>query len=109
MKRPAVYILTSKRNGTLYVGVTSDLHRRMAEHDQGLFEGFTKRNGIKLLVYYEMHDTMDVAIKREKQIKKWNRIWKLRLIEQMNPEWVSLFNSETGEIGLGSGDVGVGR
>ena len=109
MKRPAVYILTSKRNGTLYVGVTSDLHHRMAEHDQGLFEGFTKRHGIKLLVYYEMHDTMDVAIKREKQIKKWNRIWKLRLIEQMNPEWVTLFNSETDEIGFGSGDVGVGR
>ncbi len=109
MKRPAVYILASRRNGTLYVGVTSDLHQRMAEHDQGLFEGFTKRHGAKMLVYYEMHKSMDDALRREKQIKKWNRIWKLRLIEQTNPEWENLFSPETGEIGFGSGDVGAGR
>ena len=109
MKQAAVYILASKRNGTIYVGVTSDLRHRMAEHDQGLFDGFTRRHGIKLLVYYEMHATMDDAIRREKQLKKWNRTWKLRLIEQMNPEWENLFNSETGEIAFGSGDVGVDR
>ena len=109
MMRPAVYILASKRNGTLYVGVTSDLHHRMAEHDQGLFDGFTKRYGVKLLVYYEMHEAIDAAILREKQIKKWNRIWKIRLIEQMNPEWANLFDPETGEIRFGSGDAGVDR
>jgi putative endonuclease len=101
MKLPCVYVLASKPYGTLYVGVTSGLHRRMAEHSQGLIEGFTKRYGIKRLVYYELHETMPEAIKREKQLKKWNRPWKYRLIEQMNPGWVDLFNPDTGEIAFG--------
>jgi putative endonuclease len=87
MKRPCVYILASKPYGTLYVGVTSDLSQRMAQHSQGLIEGFTKKYAVKLLMYYEMHETMDVAIAREKLLKRWRREWKYRLIEQMNGEW----------------------
>ncbi len=98
MKTPCVYILASKRDGVLYVGVTSDLHGRMAQHDQGLLEGFSKRYGVKLLVYFEFHQTMDDAIRREKQLKDWKRAWKVRLIESMNPEWHSLFDPNTGAI-----------
>ena len=98
MKQPCVYTLASKRNGTLYIGVTSDLYGRMAEHKQGLIEGFTKKYGVTLLVYYEMHETMEDAIRREKQIKKWNRLWKLRIIEEVNPEWLDLFDEERGEL-----------
>ena len=105
MKLPCVYILASRPNGVLYVGVTSDLEGRMAEHDQGLIEGFTKRYGIKLLVYYEFHDTMGAAIRREKQLKAWNRAWKVRLIESMNPEWRNLFDPATGEIAVGPADT----
>jgi len=105
MKSPCVYILASKRSGTLYVGVTSDLHGRMAEHDQGLVEGFTKKYGVKRLVYYEAHDEMADAIRREKQLKEWHRAWKVRLIETMNPEWRNLFDPETGEIAPGPADV----
>ena len=105
MKRPCVYILASKPYGTLYLGVTSDLAHRMAQHDQGLIEGFTKKYGIKSLVYYEMHDAMDAAILREKRLKRWRRELKYRLIEQMNPEWRHLFNPATGEIAFGSVDV----
>ncbi len=101
MKVPCVYILASKPYGTLYVGVTSDLHARMAQHDQGLIEGFTKQHGIKMLVYYETHLDMPTAILREKRLKRWNRAWKYRLIEQMNPEWKNLFDPETGEIEFG--------
>ena len=104
MKRPCVYILVSKPYGTLYVGVTSDLNHRMAQHAQGLIEGFTRKYGIKLLVYYEMHEAVEVAIAREKLLKRWRREWKYRIIEQMNPEWRNLFNPETGEIGFGSAD-----
>ena len=107
MKTPTVYIATSKSYGTLYIGVTSDLHQRMAQHSQGLLEGFTKRYGMKLLVYFEMHETMPDAILREKQIKKWSRAWKIRLIEQMNPEWKNLFDPATGAIDFGSSDVGA--
>ena len=89
-KHPAVYILASKRNGTLYTGVTSDLARRVAEHKSDLVEGFTKRYGVHMLVYCEWHNDMRSAISREKQIKKWNRAWKLRLIERDNPEWRDL-------------------
>ena len=89
-KHPAVYILASKRNGTLYTGVTSNLARRVAEHKNDLVEGFTKRYGVHMLVYCEWHDDMRSAITREKQIKKWNRAWKLRLIERDNPEWRDL-------------------
>jgi putative endonuclease len=104
MKEPCVYVLASRPNGTLYVGVTSDIYGRMADHKQELFEGFTKRYGVKRLVYYEMHACMDAAIQREKQLKEWKRAWKLRLIEQMNPEWRDLFDETTGELLDGPAD-----
>ncbi|MNK84592.1 GIY-YIG nuclease superfamily protein [compost metagenome] len=91
-KQPAVYILASKRNGTLYTGVTSDLVRRVWEHKSDLLQGFTHRYAIQLLVYFELHDSMLAAIEREKQIKKWNRAWKLKLIEQGNPRWRDLYH-----------------
>ncbi|MGI9407440.1 MAG: GIY-YIG nuclease family protein [Hyphomicrobiaceae bacterium] len=98
IKRPATYILANAPAGTLYIGVTSDLHMRMAQHEQGLIEGFTKRYGIRMLVYYEHHDTMDAAITREKQLKEWQRDWKLRLIMTMNPGWLNLYDETSGEI-----------
>jgi putative endonuclease len=97
-KVPCVYILASGRNGTLYIGVTSQLANRMSLHVQELIPGFTARYHVHRLVYYEMHETMEAAIAREKHLKKWNRLWKLRLIEQANPEWGDLFDRETGEI-----------
>jgi putative endonuclease len=90
-KQPAVYILASKRNGTLYIGVTSDLQKRSWEHKNDLLESFTKKYGVHRLVYFEFHDTMVSAITREKQLKKWNRAWKLELIEQGNPDWIDLW------------------
>jgi len=87
----AVYILASQRNGTLYTGITSDLPKRIAEHRLGLVEGFTKEYGVKDLVWYEVHGDAIVAITREKQIKKWNRLWKLKMIEEKNPEWRDLY------------------
>jgi putative endonuclease len=102
---PCVYILASRRNGTLYIGVTSDLAQRLALHKQGLIEGFTKKYRVHLLVYYEMHPTMEAAIRREKQIKEWRRLWKIRLIEGMNPEWLDLFDENTGEVFDGPADV----
>jgi len=89
-KRPVVYILASKRNGTLYTGVTSHLVHRIAEHKSGLVDGFTRKYRVHALVYYERYNDMRSAIAREKQIKKWNRAWKLRLIERDNPEWRDL-------------------
>ncbi|MFH0951944.1 MAG: GIY-YIG nuclease family protein [Patescibacteria group bacterium] len=86
-----VYILASKRNGTLYIGVTNNFIRRVFEHKQGVNEGFTKRYGVKQLVYFEETDDIGVAIWREKCLKKWNRKWKLRLIEEKNPTWRDLF------------------
>jgi putative endonuclease len=97
-KSPCVYILASGHNGTLYIGVTSDLFSRIGEHKQDLIEGFTKKYGVHRLVYYEMHLDMDSAIKREKQLKEWRRLWKLRIIEAMNPDWVDLFDERTGNI-----------
>jgi len=91
-KQPCVYILASKRNGTLYTGVTSDLIKRVWEHKTDTAPGFTKRYGVHVLVYFEPHVTMDSAIVREKQIKKWNRSWKVELIEQRNPEWKDLWH-----------------
>ena len=91
-KQPAVYILASKRNGTLYIGVTSDLVKRVWEHKSDLVQGFTHRYGVHMLVYCEMHHTMLAAIQREKQLKKWNRSWKLQLIEKGNPRWKDLFH-----------------
>lgn len=93
MKQPCVYILASQRNGTLYAGVTSDLIKRVWEHKNDLAEGFTKKYGVHLLVYFERHEEMGSAISREKQIKKWNRSWKLRLIEDHNPDWDDLYES----------------
>jgi len=98
MKRPCVYILASGRNGTLYVGVTSDLAGRISIHIQDLLPGFTSKYRVHRLVYYEMHETMEAAIGREKQLKKWNRLWKLRLIEAANPEWIDLFDRPGGAI-----------
>ena len=86
-----MYILASKRNGTLYVGVTSDLLKRTWEHKQDLAEGFTRKHGVKTLVYYEVHQSAEAAITREKQIKKWERAWKIRLIEKDNPNWDDLY------------------
>ena len=85
-----VYILASKRNGTLYVGVTNDLARRVAEHRDKVVPGFTRRYGVSILVWYEMYDYIDDAIAREKQLKGWNRAWKLRLIEKDNSGWNDL-------------------
>ncbi|MBV9784282.1 MAG: GIY-YIG nuclease family protein [Acidisphaera sp.] len=96
MRAPCVYILASKRNGTLYVGVTSELVRRVWEHKSSEIAGFTRKYGIKLLVYVEVHITMSAAIVREKQIKKWRRTWKIALIERDNPEWRDLYNEMTG-------------
>ena len=93
MKQPVVYILASQRNGTLYIGVTSDLVQRVWQHQNDVFEGFTKRHGVHLLVYFEQHADMEHAIIREKQPKKWNRAWKLRLIEAKNPNWDDLYAS----------------
>ena len=90
MRKPYVYILASKRNGTLYTGVSSNLSQRLELHKSGAVKGFTKRYGVHLLVWCEEHDSMLSAIAKEKVIKKWNRAWKLRLIEEMNPEWRDL-------------------
>ena len=90
-KEPCVYIMASGENGTLYVGVTSDLVKRVSEHREGLIEGFTKRYGIKRLVWFEQHATMESAIVRETQLKKWNRAWKLREIGAFNPGWRDLY------------------
>ena len=94
-KQPAVYILTSRRNGTLYIGVTSDLVKRVWQHGNDLVEGFTKKYGVHTLVYYELHGDMNEAIRRERQLKKWNRAWKIELIEKVNPNWLDLWPSLT--------------
>jgi putative endonuclease len=91
MKQPAVYILTSKQIGTLYVGVTSDLVSRVWQHKNNLVEGFTGKYDVHSLVWYEFHESMDSAIRREKGLKKWNREWKIRLIEKTNPGWEDLY------------------
>ena len=85
-----VYMLASRRRGTLYVGVTNDLVKRVWQHKQGLVEGFTKRYGIRTLVWYEQTESIESAIAREKQIKKWNRDWKIELIESGSPQWKDL-------------------
>jgi putative endonuclease len=90
MKRPAVYIMANKRNGTLYTGVTSNLSQRAYQHREGVMDGFTKERGCKMLVWYEQHEAMEAAITREKQIKGGSRIKKLALIEGLNPHWRDL-------------------
>ena len=92
MKQPSVYVLASKRNGTLYVGVTSDLIQRIWQHRNDLVEGFTKRHRVHTLVWYEAHDTMESAITREKNLKRWKRAWKIELVEKTNPLWLDLYD-----------------
>jgi putative endonuclease len=87
-----VYILTSKPNGTLYIGVTSNLPQRIHQHKNDQFDGFCKKYNVKQLVYFEQHESAESAITREKQMKKWNRSWKLKLIEKTNPQWEDLYN-----------------
>ena len=87
-----VYILASQRNGTLYVGMTDDIAKRTWMHKSGVLPGFTKKHGVKILVWYEVHDSRESAFQRERQIKKWNRVWKLELIEKMNPAWRDLYD-----------------
>jgi len=91
-KQPAVYILASKRNGTLYIGVTSNLPARVWQHKNDLVEGFTQKYRVHKLVYFEMFDDMREAIQREKRLKKWRRQWKIDLIEKANPQWRDLFD-----------------
>jgi len=90
VKQPVVYILASEPYGTLYVGVTSSLAGRIEAHWNGCVDGFTKQHAVHTLVYFEVHADMYEAIQREKRLKKWNRAWKIRLIEEMNPEWKDL-------------------
>ena len=97
--------MASARNGVLYAGVTSSLAKRVSIHKQDLHEGFTKKYGVHILVYYEMHETMEQAIRRETQIKKWKRAWKVRLIHEMNPEWLDLFDEKWGAIADGPADL----
>ncbi len=87
---PCTYLLASHRNGTLYVGVTSHLTQRLYQHREGVIEGFSKTYSVHRLVWFEQHSTMEHAIIREKRIKKWNRAWKIRLIEESNPDWRDL-------------------
>ena len=87
-----VYLLASRRNGTLYLGMTDDLARRTWMHRAEVLQGFTKQYGVKMLVWYEQHETRESAFVRERQLKKWNRAWKIRLIEQMNPSWRDLYD-----------------
>ncbi len=86
-------MMTNRRDGTLYIGVTSDIARRAWEHREGAVEGFTKRYGLKRLVYMERHETIDEAIRRETRMKKWPRAWKVRLIHSINPEWHDLYET----------------
>jgi putative endonuclease len=95
-KQYYVYIMGSKRNGTLYTGITGDLIRRTYQHRNGLLSGFTKKYGVTQLVWYEVHQDVNEAIKREKNIQAWKRQWKLRLIEESNPEWNDLYEEITG-------------
>ena len=90
---PSVYLLASQRNGTLYIGVTSDLPGRIWQHKNNQVDGFTKRHGVHILVWYEVHGTMESAIMREKTLKEWKRKWKLELIESCNPTWSDLYEN----------------
>jgi putative endonuclease len=92
VRQPAVYILASQKNGTLYIGVTSDLIKRVWQHKTGIAEGFTKTYKVHILIYFEIHKTIRSAILREKQIKAWKRIWKIHLIEAGNPTWRDLYD-----------------
>ena len=89
------YILASRRNGTLYIGMTDNLTRRVWEHRAGVVPGFTRKYGVKMLVWYEVHESRETAFQRERQLKKWNRAWKLQLIERTNPDWRDLADDLT--------------
>jgi len=91
-REPAVYILANKKYGTLYIGATSNLQQRVYQHKNNLFQGFTSKYEVHDLVYFELHDNMESAITREKQIKKWNRDWKINLIADQNPKWNDLYS-----------------
>ena len=91
-RQPCVYLLASKRNGTLYAGVTSNLVKRIWEHKHHVVDGVTKKYGVEILVWYEAHETMESAISREKAIKSWKREWKIKVIEMMNPQWLDLYS-----------------
>lgn len=93
MKEAYVYILANKKYGTMYVGVTSNLVKRIYEHKNNIIEGFTQRYDVKKLVYFEATSSITDAILREKQLKKWNRAWKIRIIEEFNPTWEDLYNN----------------
>ncbi len=95
MKRSYVYIVASKKNGTLYIGVCADLAKRVYEHRTDAIEGFTKKYQVHVLVYYEQFENIEEAIRREKQLKKWNREWKIKLIEEHNSEWRDLYDTIT--------------
>lgn len=101
MKQPAVYLLASKRNGTLYIGVTSDLVKRVWEHRTDQVEGFTKKYQVHTLAFFELHQDMLSAIARETQLKKWNRAWKPALIEKLNPQWRDLWEDIIGQLPSG--------
>ena len=92
-KTPAVYNMANRYRGTIYIGVTSSLWLRVCDHKNGRFDGFTAQYDVKHLVWYEHHHSMEAAIRREKQVKKWNRAWKIRLVEEMNPDWRDLHES----------------
>ena len=93
MKYSFVYIIASKKNGVLYIGVTANLKQRIFLHKQEKIDGFTKKYHIHMLIYYEVHEKIEEAIKREKQLKEWKRKWKIELIEGKNPMWVDLYNT----------------
>ena len=93
MKQPCVYMLASKKGGVLYIGVTSNLVKRICEHKNNSVKGFTQKYNVHNLVWFELHETMDSAISREKKLKRWMRDWKITLIEKGNPEWVDLYSN----------------
>ena len=103
MKQYFVYVMASSRRGTLYIGSTSDLPARVTQHKLGLFDGFTKQYGVKTLVHFEAFDDSYVMVTRERQLKKWNRAWKVRLIEENNPEWTEC---DVGQGGIDDKDAG---
>ncbi len=92
MKHPAVYIMTNKKNGTIYIGVTTNLLQRAYQHKEGRMEGFTKKYGCNLLVYYEFYERINTAISREKQLKSWSRKKKLKLMNELNLDWIDLYD-----------------
>ncbi|MFO1034547.1 MAG: GIY-YIG nuclease family protein [Hyphomicrobiales bacterium] len=99
-KVPTVYILASQPHGTLYIGVTSDLCSRVSLHKQKYLGGFTAKHNVEKLVYFEFFSSMDLAIQREKQMKDWKRIWKIQLVEKMNPQWLDLFAETCGRFDI---------